>query len=580
MRVVLALVCLLVAIVLTTLTPLLFGLATDQLAITPVQVAMAAILSTIAGYGVSRILTSVFAQLRDAVFGPVQYHAMREVAVSTFEHLHALSLRFHLDRRMGSLSRVIERGVKGIDTLLSIALFNVLPTLLQLVLFGTEMVVTLSAHIAGVALVMVVLYIAFTFAITRWRMGHRAELNRSDQDANSRAVDSLVNYETVKYFTNEGHEARRYDEAMGRYTAASIRAQGSLTLLNIGQSAIIAVGMIIVLSMTASAIGAGALTIGAFALANGILVQIYQPLNVLGTVYRQITQSVIDMEAMFALRSLDKEVEDAPGARELVVTRGDVELEGVSFSYDPDRVILTELSFRVPAGKTVALVGPSGAGKSTVSRLLYRFYDVGSGRITIDGVDIREVTQASLRRTIGIVPQDTVLFNDTIGYNIAYGNLSASQLDIESAARRAQLEPLIARLPSGYETRVGERGLKLSGGEKQRVAIARTILKDPPILILDEATSALDSGTEREIQASLADVSRNRTTIVIAHRLSTIIDADEILFIDHGRVVERGRHEELLASKGRYAEMWNEQGEKAAPDGTWGLEANGPTLVG
>ena len=563
-RVVLSLCCLLVAITLTTLTPLLFARATDVLAETPTDVAMGAVLTTIGSYAISRILTALFAQLRDGIFGRVQYHAMQDVAVSTFEHLHALSLRFHLDRKMGSLSRIIERGVKGIDTLLSIILFNVLPTLLQIVLFGTEMVITLSAPIAAVALVMVVAYVAFTFTITRWRMGHRTELNKSDQEANTRAVDSLVNYETVKYFGNEAHESRRYDESMGRFADASVTAQTSLALLNFGQGTIMAVGTGIVLAMTAHRIETGALTIGAFSLALGILTQIYQPLNVLGTVYRQITQAVIDMEAMFGLRRRALEVEDRPGATELVVRGGAVAFEDVRFSYDPDREILHGLSFEVPAGKTLAIVGPSGAGKSTLSRLMFRFYDVTSGRITIDGTDIREVTQASLRRAIGIVPQDTVLFNDTLGYNIAYGRWGAPQSEIVEAARQAQLAPLVERLPQGYETRVGERGLKLSGGEKQRVAIARTMLKNPAILVLDEATSALDTTTEREIQASLEEIAQDRTTLVIAHRLSTVVDADEILFLDQGDVVERGTHAELLAKNGRYAAMWNEQREKSA----------------
>jgi ATP-binding cassette subfamily B protein len=565
MRVVLSLVCMSLGILATFFFPLLMGQITDRLAVKPVvAIAMGLTLGLVGAYVAARILMQAFAQLRDGIFAKVLYYAMREVAVQTFAHIHTLSLRFHLERKTGGLSRVIDRGIKGIDNLLSFALFNIFPTIFQLLLFTGYMVVKLDWAIATATLVMVGAYTWFTFAITRWRVGIRREMNQSDTDANTKAVDSLLNFETVKYFNNEKHETRRFDRAMERYSAASIQSDISLSILNTGQAAIMALGMGVVMVLTALGIKDGRFTVGEFVTANAILMQLYQPLNLLGTVYREITQGLVDMEAMFRLLRRPQEVQDKPGAKPLVVTGGEIRFEDVVFAYDPERIVLKGISFTVPAGKTVAIVGPSGAGKSTISRILYRFYDIKSGSVTIDGQDIRDVTQESLRAVIGIVPQDTVLFNDTVRYNIAYGRIGANEAEIKEAARLAQIDKFIVELPLGYDAMVGERGLKLSGGEKQRVAIARTILKNPPILLLDEATSALDTGTEREIQSALNEVSRNRTSLVIAHRLSTVVDADEILVLDHGQIIERGRHSELLALNGHYASMWNKQREAAA----------------
>jgi len=547
----------------TTVSPLFYGWAVDALAKTKLEVAFGTALSLIAAYTVSRIVMQAFAQLRDGVFAKVQYHAMREVAVSTFAHVHTLSLRFHLERKTGGLSRVIERGTKGIDTMLSFALFSIFPTILQLTFYTLVLLRTMNWQIALTTLAMVVAYVWFTFAITRWRIQFRRDMNESDQDANTKAVDSLLNYETVKYFNNEGHETRRFDKSMEKYSRASIQAQISLSVLNTGQAFIMAIGLGLVMWLSAIGIRSGAFTIGMLVSANAILIQLYQPLNLLGTVYREITQALVDMEAMFRLLHQPVEVKDKPGAPDLKVTGGEIKFDNVVFSYEPARTVLKGISFTVPAGKTVAVVGPSGAGKSTISRILYRFYDIKSGSVTIDGQDIRDVTQASLRHVIGIVPQDTVLFNDTVKYNIAYGRIGATEAEIKEAARHAQIDKFIKELPLGYDAMVGERGLKLSGGEKQRVAIARTILKNPPILLLDEATSALDTHTEREIQGALSEVSRNRTSLVIAHRLSTVVDADEILVLDHGEIVERGRHAELVLRGGAYASMWNKQKQAA-----------------
>ena len=548
----------------TSVSPLFFGYAVDALAKTPGQVALGVALAMTGSYILSRILMQAFAQLRDGVFAKVQYHAMREVAVSTFAHVHTLSLRFHLERKTGGLSRVIERGTKGIDTLLSFSLFSIFPTILLLVFYTAILLNKLDVWIALATLAMVVAYVWFTFAITRWRIQFRRDMNQSDQDANTKAVDSLLNYETVKYFNNEGHETRRFDVSMEKYSRASIQAQLSLSILNTGQAFIMAVGLGIVMWLAAVGISKGHFSVGLFAAANAILIQLYVPLNLLGTVYREITQAMVDMDSMFKLLHQPQEVTDKPNAKPLIVSGGEIKFENVVFAYEPARTVLKGISFTVPAGKTVAVVGPSGAGKSTISRILYRFYDIKSGSVTIDGQDIRDVTQASLREKIGIVPQDTVLFNDTVRYNIAYGRIGATEAEIKDAARLAQIDKFIVELPLGYESMVGERGLKLSGGEKQRVAIARTILKNPPILLLDEATSALDTGTEREIQGALQEVSRNRTSLVIAHRLSTVIDADEILVLDHGEIIERGRHSQLLALNGHYASMWNKQKEAAA----------------
>jgi ATP-binding cassette subfamily B protein len=548
----------------TSVSPLFYGWAVDILAKTPAEIVLGAALSWIAAYTVSRILMQAFAQLRDGVFAKVQYHAMREVAVSTFAHVHTLSLRFHLERKTGGLSRVIERGTKGIDTLLSFALFSIFPTIVLLAFYSVILFVKLNLTIALVTVGMVVAYIWFTFAVTRWRIQFRRDMNESDQDANTKAVDSLLNYETVKYFNNEGHETRRFDKSMEKYSRASIQAQISLSVLNTGQALIMALGLGVVMALAAAGIKAGQFSVGTLVAANAILVQLYIPLNLLGTVYREITQALVDMEAMFRLLNRPQEVTDKPNAPPLVVTHGEIKFDNVVFAYEPARTVLKGISFTVPAGKTVAVVGPSGAGKSTISRILYRFYDIKSGSVTIDGQDIRDVTQASLRAVIGIVPQDTVLFNDTVRYNIAYGRIGATEAEIKDAARYAQIDKFIVELPLGYDAMVGERGLKLSGGEKQRVAIARTILKNPPILLLDEATSALDTGTEREIQSALNEISRDRTALVIAHRLSTVVDADEILVLDHGEIIERGRHDELVAANGHYASMWNKQKEAAA----------------
>jgi ATP-binding cassette subfamily B protein len=564
-RVVIAVTCLALAIVSTTVLPLFMGWITDALSPKPPHViVLMTAMALIGGYSLSRIMMSGFAQLRDGVFAAVQYHAMRDVAVSTFAHVHTLSLRFHLDRKTGGMSRVIERGTKGIDSLMSWAVFNIFPTVFQLVIFSVIMVMKLSLTIMAITIVMAVLYTWFTFAVTRWRIQYRREMNQSDQDANTKAVDSLLNYETVKYFNNEAHETRRFDKSMERYSKASVHAQVSLSFLNIGQAFIMTAGMAGVMVLTAIGVRDGRFTVGDFVMANGVLAQLYQPLNLLGTVYREIVQALVDMDAMFRLLHQPQEVKDKPDAKPLVVAGGEIRFENVFFAYDPERVVLKGVSFTVPPGKTVAVVGPSGAGKSTISRILYRFYDIKDGRVTIDGQDIRDVTQASLRKVIGMVPQDTVLFNDTVRYNIAYGRIGANEAEIKEAARHAQIDKFIQLLPMGYDAMVGERGLKLSGGEKQRVAIARTILKNPPILLLDEATSALDTHTEREIQGALQEVSRNRTTLVIAHRLSTVVDADEILVLDHGQIIERGRHAELLALGGHYAAMWNKQKEAAA----------------
>ena len=564
-RVIASLVCLALAILAQAAVPDLFKWITNRLANRSVAAAgIAVAFGLIGAYTFSRIMMQAFAQLRDGIFAKVQYHALREVGVSTFAHVHTLSLRFHLERKTGGLSRVIERGTKGIDTLLSFLLFSILPTFFLLIVFSAQMAAQLNVWIALTTLGMVFAYVWFTFAITRWRVKYRREMNDSDTDANTKAVDSLLNYETVKYFNNEGHETRRFDKSMEKYSRASIQAQTSLSLLNTGQAAIMAVGMGLVMALTAGGIARGQFTVGDLVFGNAILIQLYVPLNLLGTVYREITQALVDMESMFRLLYQPQEVQDKVDAKPLVVSGGEIKFNNVVFAYEPERVVLKGISFIVPAGKTVAVVGPSGAGKSTISRILYRFYDIKSGRVTIDGQDIRDVTQESLRAVIGIVPQDTVLFNDTIRYNIAYGRIGANESEIKDAAGMAQIDPFIRELHLGYESMVGERGLKLSGGEKQRVAIARTILKNPPILLLDEATSALDTGTEREIQSALTAVSRNRTTLVIAHRLSTVVDADEILVLDHGAIIERGRHSELVARGGHYASMWNKQKEAAA----------------
>ena len=560
-RVAVSVVFLVLAPVVTVISPYFFGLAVDRLGGRPQDIAIAVPLALIAAYGIARILMQALAQLRDGVFAKVCYHALRVIADEAFHHLHSLSLRFHLERRTGGLSRIIDRGTKAIDRLLTLAIFNIFPTILQLVFICALMLWRLNVWFVVATAVMIAAYMQFTFAMTRWRMHIRRAMNDSDNEANTKAVDSLLNYETVKYFNAEAHEEARFDASMEKYARASIITQTSLSVLNTGQGVIASLGLVAVMALAAAGVKNGTLTVGDLVMANGLLIQLFIPLNLLGTVYRDISQGLIDMETMFALLNRPQEVQDRPGAKPLQVINGEIRFENVVFAYEPDRTILKGISFRVPAGKTIAVVGPTGAGKSTISRILYRFYDIQSGNVTIDGQDIRDVKQDSLRAAIGIVPQDTVLFNDTIRYNIAYGRIGAGEDEVLEAARLAQIDPIIRELPAGYDSMVGERGLKLSGGEKQRVAIARTLLKNPPILLLDEATSALDTHTEREIQSALKLVSANRTTLVIAHRLSTIIDADEILVLDKGRIVERGRHAELVARGGAYAAMWNRQKE-------------------
>ena len=564
-RVVLALTFLLVSKIITVYVPFLYGDITNGLATgSPANIALVTVSVLILAYGVGRILMVGTGQIRDAVFAPVSQNAVRALALQTFRHLHALSLRFHLERRTGGLSRVIERGTKAIDLLLRFSLFSIIPTILELAFVIGIFAFAFNLWFAAVLIVTIAAYIAFTFAITEWRTRFHREMNALDTDANSKAIDSLLNFETVKYFGNENFEAKRFDGSMKRYESAAIKTMTSLSTLNAGQTAIMSVGLTILMLMSARGIAAGTMNIGGFAMLFAYFMQLSIPLNLLGTVYREIRQALIDMETMFDLLHIPSEVEDDPYARPLVAEGGAISFEHVSFHYDADRNILNDVSFHVPAGKTLAIVGPSGAGKSTISRILFRFYDISAGRVLIDGQDIRDVTQTSLRATVGMVPQDTVLFNDSIRYNIRYGRPDATDAEVESAAGQAQIADFIARLPKGYDSAVGERGLKLSGGEKQRVAIARTILKNPAILILDEATSALDTHTEREIQSALKRISENRTTLIIAHRLSTVVDADEIIVLDHGRIAERGRHDDLLAQGGKYAAMWNRQREADA----------------
>ncbi|MFN3232615.1 MAG: ABCB family ABC transporter ATP-binding protein/permease [Alphaproteobacteria bacterium] len=516
----------------------------------------------ILGYGIVRLMSPAFAELRDTIFVNVGQQALRRIALRVFGHLHGLSLRFHLDRRTGGLSRVIERGTQGIDFILRFMLFNIIPTMLEIVFVAVTMWIVLDWRYPAATLAAIAIYITFTFLVTEWRIKFRREMNKQDTEANTKAIDSLLNYETVKYFNNEDHEANRFDRAMQRYEQAAIKNQVTLSGLNIGQNSIIGIGLVVVMMMSAYDMAAGLHKIDDFVFVNMLLAQLFMPLGFLGFVYREMKRSLIDMEAMFSLLDEPIEVEDRSGATALNVAKGDVRFKNVSFGYDPDRQILFDVDFTVPAGKSVAIVGHSGAGKSTISRLLYRFYDVSEGAVLIDGQDIRDVTQQSLRSSIGIVPQDTVLFNDTIAYNIAYGRPGASREEVEQAAKLAAIHDFVMSLPQGYNTNVGERGLKVSGGEKQRIAIARTIMKNPPILLLDEATSALDTNTEKDIQSALKTISQDRTTLVIAHRLSTVVDADEIIVLDQGRIVERGNHADLLARPdGHYMQMWQRQAE-------------------
>jgi ATP-binding cassette subfamily B protein len=558
-RVVLAVLFLVAAKVATVYIPIVYSHAVDALA--PKNHMLTVPLALIGAYALLRIASSGFGELRDAVFAAVQQRTIRKVALQTFEHLHRLSLRFHLDRQTGGLSRAIERGTAGVEAVLRLAVFNILPTLFEVLLVTIILWRMFDWRFALVTFVAVALFICFTVLFTDWRVKFRRLMNDMDSDAQTKAVDSLLNFETVKYFGNEAHEATRFDAARARYERAAVRSQVTLNMLNLGQALIISLGLALVMLMAADGVQKGTMTVGQFVLVNTYLMQLYQPLNFLGFVYREIKQGLVDMESMFRLMSVHQEVSDRPGAVRLVApeTAGTVAFRDVHFSYNANREILKGVSFTVPAGSKMAIVGPTGAGKSTISRLLFRFYDVSAGSVAIDGIDVRDLTQESLRAAIGVVPQDTVLFNDTIGYNIAYGKPGATQTEIERAARLAQVHSFIESLPEGYATRVGERGLKLSGGEKQRVAIARTILKDPRILILDEATSALDSRTEREIDSALRLVSTDRTTLVIAHRLSTVVDADEIIVLQDGRVAERGTHAHLLAEDGLYARMWELQ---------------------
>lgn len=508
-------------------------------------------------YGLLRLSTSFFTELRDLVFSKATQGAARSIALETFRHLHALSLRFHLERQTGGMTRDIERGVRGIESLISYSLFSIVPTLVEFAMVLAILGITFDSGFVWITLAALGLYILFTVSVTEWRTKFRREANEFDSAAHTKAVDSLLNYETVKYFNNEQFEADRYDASLQRLRSARLKAQTTLSMLNTGQQVIIAVGLVAMLWRAASGVAEGRLTLGDLVMVNAYMIQLYIPLNFLGVLYREIKQSLTDLDKMFTLMDKEREVADRAGAQPLR-SAGDwtVRFEHVTFAYEPARTILHDVSFEIPSGRTVAVVGPSGSGKSTLARLLYRFYDVQQGRITIAGQDVREVTQASVRQCIGIVPQDTVLFNDTVEYNIAYGRTGASRAQVEEAARAARIHDFISATPRGYDTVVGERGLKLSGGEKQRVAIARTLLKDPPILIFDEATSALDSANERAIQAELRSAAQGKTTLVIAHRLSTVVDAHQVLVMDAGRIVERGTHQELLARNGRYAEMW------------------------
>ena len=569
-RVIGSLALLLAAKLATIAVPFTFKWATDALAgqgTAPIAAAdwllwaIAAPVAMTVAYGGMRILMAALTQLRDGLFAKVAMHAVRRIAYRTFVHMHELSLRFHLERKTGGLTRVLERGRNGIETIVRMVILQLAPTIIELLLIIGVLMWQFDWRYVAAIVATVAVYMSYTYRATEWRIGIRRKMNDSDTDANIKAIDSLLNYETVKYFSAEEREAGRYDRAMARYEDASVHAYTSLAVLNAGQAVIFTCGLAAAMVMCAFEIKAGTKTVGDFVLINAMMIQLYQPLNFMGMVYREIKQAITDIEIMFSILAREPEIKDLAGAPPLKITTGAIRFENVSFAYDPERRILKGLTFEVPAGKTVAVVGPSGAGKSTISRLLFRFYDLSGGRILIDSQDISAVTQKSLRQAIGMVPQDTVLFNDTIRYNIRYGRWEATDAEVEEAARLAQIDPLIRIAPKGYETEVGERGLKLSGGEKQRVAIARTILKGPPILVLDEATSALDSHTEKEIQDALERVSRNRTTLVIAHRLSTIVGADEIIVLDQGEIVERGTHYALLGKDGLYASMWNRQRE-------------------
>ena len=561
-RVVAALTLLMIAKIVSVGIPYIYKRAVDALAGEAPDAALLLGLSAIGltvAYGVARWGTVLFGELRDAVFVKVGQRALRKLALETFTHIHRLSMRYHITRKTGGLSRIIERGVKGVDFLLRFMLFSIAPLIVELMMVAVIFALVFGWQYMVVVVATIVLYVAFTFKVTEWRVKIRRQMNDSDTDANQKAIDSLLNFETVKYFNAEGWEAHRYDGAMGTYEHMAVRTGLSLSALNVGQSFIITTGLILVMVMSAYGVQAGQFTVGDFVMVNAYMIQITMPLNFLGTVYREIRQALVDMGEMFGLLAQPAEVIDAPGAPDLRVTSGEVVFDRVEFSYDPSRPILKGVSLRVGPGQRIALVGPSGSGKSTIGRLLFRFYDVNAGSIRIDGQDLRSVTQTSLHQMIGVVPQDTVLFNDTVYYNIAYGRPDASRDEVEAAAKAAKIHDFIMSLPDGYQTTVGERGLKLSGGEKQRVGIARTLLKNPPILILDEATSALDTQTERDIQDSLLEMGQGRSVITIAHRLSTIADADLILVLEDGHVTEQGTHDALLSRDGRYAAMWHRQ---------------------
>jgi ATP-binding cassette subfamily B protein len=544
----------------TIVIPLFYKQAVDALSgAGGAEVVLSVAVGFVLAYGGARVVSQVFTELREIVFARVAHQAMHQVALETFEHLHRLSLRFHLDRQTGGLNRAIERGTAGIENLLHFMLFQIVPTILEIALVCGMLWYLYDWRFAAVTFGTISLYVAYTFAITAWRLRYRRAMLEAEGEASTKAVDSLLNYETVKYFGNERHEAKRFDKSLDAYERAAVLSKTSLSLLNVGQGTVIAVGLTAVMWLAATMVAAGEMTVGGFVLVNAYLIQLYLPLNFLGMVYREVRQALIDMQSMFKLLNADAEIVDKPGAPDLAVSGGHVRFENVTFGYDTRRSILHGVDLDVPAGKTLAIVGSSGAGKSTISRLLFRFYDIDDGAVKIDGQDLRDVTQSSVRAAIGIVPQDTVLFNDTIFYNIAYGRPSASREEVEEAAKLARIHDFVLSLPDGYMTRVGERGLKLSGGERQRVSIARTILKRPKLLVFDEATSALDTRTEKEIQESLRQISAGVTTLVIAHRLSTVVDADQIAVLDKGAVVERGTHRDLLAADGVYAQMWRRQ---------------------